>query len=126
VTHIARICIDPRTDMPLTPSRIESAIKEAGVKIDEKQTAEQQAPHILNTINKLLPIKIVTKKVFMKIPSQYSARIYGIIKPFIIKEEYLSDGSLSAVLQMPKATQIEIYDKVNNIAHGAIITKDLE
>lgn len=126
VTHITRICIDPRTDMPLTPARIESAIIEAGVKIDEKQSAEQQAPHIINMLQKLLPIRIVTKKVSMKIPSQYSARIYGIIKPFIIREEYLSDGSLSAVLQMPKATQIDIYDKVNNIAHGAIITKDLE
>jgi ribosome maturation protein Sdo1 len=77
-------------------------------------------------LQKLLPIRIVTKKVSMKIPSQYSARIYGIIKPFIMKEEYLSDGSLSVVLQMPKATQIDIYDKVNSIAHGAIITKDLE
>ena len=126
VTHIARICIDPRTDLPVTASRIESAIIEAGIRIDEKQTAEQQTPHIISIINKLLPIRIVTKKVSMKIPSQYSARIYGIIKPFIMKEEYLSDGSLSVVLQMTKATQIDIYDKVNSIAHGAIITKDLE
>ena len=80
----------------------------------------------INTIQKILPIKIETKKISIQIPAQFTARVYGFLKGFIIKEEWLSDGSLAIVVQMPKATQIEIYDKLNSITHGASITKELE
>jgi len=125
IDYISRTCIDPRTSLPLTPQRIESAIKEAGVRIDENKSVEGQIDPILNTIQKILPIRVETKKIFIKIPATFAARVYGILKAFILKEEWTQDGSMELIIQLPKATQIDIYDKINNITHGATITKEL-
>jgi len=125
INYITRTCVDPRTNLPLTPQRIESAIKETGVRIEEKRSAEEQIGSILNTIQKILPIKLETKKISIRIPAALTARAYGAIKSFIIKEAWLQDGSLEVIVQIPKAAQLEIYDKLNSVTHGAAITKEL-
>jgi len=125
VNYITRTCIDPRTSMPLTPQRIESAIKETGVKIDEKKAVEEQVSSILNTIQKLLPIRFETKKISIRIPANLTARAYGLVKGFLMKEEWKDDGSLEVLVQLPKATLMEFFDSLNKVTHGSAITREI-
>lgn len=125
ITWLSQNCLDPRTGAMHTPSRIEKAMDDAGVRIEENTNAEEQAMDIIKVINKLLPIKIEKKKIMIKIPSQYTGKAYSVVKEFMLKEEWLSDGSLQCTLEMPAGMQMTFFDKINSITHGETYSKEL-
>lgn len=125
VEWIAKSCINPQSGIPHPSPRIKSAMDEAGVKVDENKPAEAQALHIMKLINKILPIKIESKKIAIKVPAVSAAKTYGVLKEFLIKEEWLSDGSLSCTVEVPTASMMAFYDKLNSITHGTALAKEL-
>jgi ribosome maturation protein SDO1 len=125
IDWLSQNCLDPRTGANHTPSRIEKAIEDSGVKIEENRNTEEQALEIVKVINKLLPIKIEKKKLMVKIPAQYTGRAYNVVKEFMLKEEWLSDGSLQCTLEMPAGVQMSFFDRLNAITHGETYSKDL-
>lgn len=126
VDFIATNCIDSQTKKPHPPERIAEAIKQAGVKIDEKRSAEDQSMNVIKEIQKILPIRIETKRLKIKIPATYTGRTYALLKDFLEKEEWLSDGSFSCIINIPVGAQLTFFDKLNSITHGAAITQELE
>jgi ribosome maturation protein SDO1 len=126
VDFLARNCIDPRTNAPYTPQRIEQAIKEVGIRIEDRD-AEEQAMNILKDIEKIIPIKIAVKKVEIIIGPEYVAKIYNLIKTFKKeREDWLNDGSLRCIINLPAGMQLEFYDKLNSATHGSAITKEVK
>ncbi len=125
IEWLARSCTNPQTNLPHPPQRIKSAMDEAGVKIDESKPAEHQAVQIMKLINKILPIKIESRKIAIKIPAMNAAKTYGVIKDVLVKEEWLSDGSLSCIVEVPKASLMAFYDKLNAVTHGTAIAKEI-
>jgi len=126
IDFLSITCVDPRTGSPHPAARIESALKQAGVKIDENKSVDEQVGPILKTIQKILPIRIETKRLAIKVPAIYTGKVYGLLKEFIIKEEWLADGSLSCAIELPAASQSTFFDKLNGITHGAAITQELK
>ena len=43
----------------------------------------------------------------------------------LLKEEWLPNGSLSIDLEVPAGLQNNLFDELNNIAHGNIESKEL-
>jgi ribosome maturation protein SDO1 len=125
ITWLSQNCLDPRTNSFHTPSRIETALDESGFKIEENKPAEEQALEAIKLINKILPIKIEKKKLMIKIPAQYTGKAYSVIKEFMLKEEWLSDGSLQCTVELPAGMQMSFFDKINAITHGETFSKDL-
>ena len=109
---------------PYTEDRIKRALDEAKAHIDNKP-AEQQLTGILDKLKTIIPIKLDTKKIKLTIPAQYSGQVYGLIKDFKESEEWLANGSLQAVLNIPAGMQLDFYDKLNGITHGAVQSEDL-
>ncbi|MEM2955999.1 MAG: ribosome assembly factor SBDS [Candidatus Pacearchaeota archaeon] len=124
IDWLSSSCSDPK-GIPYPPERIKNAIEQVGAKIDESKPAEEQAIAILKLIQKIMPIKLATKRLTIKIPSIYTGKLYGYLKDFILSEEWLSDGSLSCTVEIPTKLQSEFYDKLNSITHGAAITKEI-
>jgi ribosome maturation protein SDO1 len=108
IDFLARNAVDVRTGRPFTPDIIESALKEAGARIDDRPI-EKQMGFIIETLKKAIPIKIETKKIKIKIPAEHTGRVYGLIQEYKIKEEWLSDGSLEAILDIPVGIQTDFY-----------------
>ena len=125
VDFLIRNAVDARTNRPFTPDMIESAIKQAGVKI-ENQPVDKQIKGIIETLKKAIPIKIETKKIKIKIPAEHTGRAYGLIQDYKEKENWLSDGSLEVILDIPIGIQSDFYDKLNNITHGSAITSEMK
>lgn len=125
VEWLAKSCVNPQNGLPHPPQRIKGAMEEVGVRIDENKPAEEQALQIMKIINKILPIKIEVKKIALKVPTANAAKAYGVIKEFLVKEEWLSDGTLSCVVEVPQASLMTFYDKLNSITHGTAIAKEL-
>lgn len=127
IDFLVKNCIDPRTNAPYTTERISSALKEAGVRIDETRGADEQALIIIKQIEKIIPIKISTIKLKITIPAAHTGKAYGILQKFNkTKEEWLSDGSFSCIINLPAGMQMDFYDKLNAITHGSALTEEIK
>ena len=42
------------------------------------------------------------------------------------KEEWLGNGDLSVVLNIPIGLQMEFYDKLNSVTHGSAMTEEVK
>lgn len=109
---------------PYTEERIKRAIEEAHISID-KRPAEQQIPNIILALQKIIPIKLETKKIKLTIPAQYTGHVYGIINEYKESEEWLNNGSLKTILNIPSGMLLDFYDKLNHITHGAVHAEEL-
>ncbi len=122
---LSKNAVDPRTGNPYTGERIKSAIEEGGVNIHNKP-AQDQVQDIIKQIIKIIPIKIETKKIEITIPAVHTGKVYGIINQYKEKEEWLGNGDLKVVVNVPAGLIMEFYDKLNSITHGSAITKELK
>jgi len=127
VAAIARNAIDPRTNMPHPPSRIDKAIDEAKIHIDPLKSTQRQMDEVLKKIRIILPLKFASVRVEVRIPAQFSGKAYGLLNDVKkTKEEWKNDGSFVTVVEMPAGMQVEFYDKLNSATHGSVETKLLE
>ena len=125
VDFLVRNAVDARTNRPFTPDMIENSLKHAGIKIENK-SVETQISGILEKLSKILPIKIETKKIKIKIPAQHTGKVYGLIQEYKEKEEWLSNGDLSVILNIPVGILMEFYDKLNSVTHGSALTEEVK
>ncbi|MGC8663479.1 MAG: ribosome assembly factor SBDS [Thermoplasmata archaeon] len=125
VAEIAKNAINPQTNSPHPPQRIEKAIEEAKVHIDPMKSVEEQIPVVLKAIKVLLPIRIEKIKVEIKVSSDGYGKIYqDIVKSgTLLKEQWLNDGSWVATVEIPAGIQTEFFDMLNKKTHGNVETK---
>lgn len=127
IAILARECIDPRTNAPHPPQRIERAFEEARVHIDAFKDAEAQIKDVVDALRMILPMKFEKARIAVKIPPEFAPKAYGVLKEFSIqKEEWQGNGSLIAVVEMPAGMQAEFYDKINKVTSGKAETKLLK
>ncbi len=121
INIIHRNGIDPQTGIPHPPSRIEAAMEQAKVRIDEFKPADQQIEPILSAIKAIIPIKFETREYAVKIPANFAAKSFGILKQYkLLKEEWQNDGSLIALVELPAGISEEFEGKLNSITSGDI------
>ena len=125
IDFLSKYVIDPRTEKPHTAERISAAIEEAGVNIDNRPI-EQQITKVIEKIRVILPIKIQTKKLKIHIPTVHTGKVYGIISEYKESENWLSNGDLECIINLPVGLQEDFYDKLNAVTHGSAITQELK
>jgi ribosome maturation protein SDO1 len=127
VDLIHRNAIDAKTGNPHPSERIENAMNEARVNIDELKPAEDQIQAILKEISAIIPIKFESRRIEIIIPAQYSGGSFYILKQYgkVFKEEWQNNGALKVVIEIPAGLQEEFFSKLNNLTHGEIETKVL-
>ncbi len=120
VDFIARQCVDPKTNLPHPPLRIENAMEQIHYPIDPFKPVEEQAKDITKLLRPILPLKMEQVSVGVTLPAQYSARAYGTIKGFgtIKREEWRADGSWYGVLEMPVGLYAPLVEKLGEITKG--------
>jgi len=121
VDFISRQSVDPRTNLPHPPMRIENAMEQIHYPIDPFKPVEEQARDIVKLLRPILPLKMEQVSVGVTIPSQYSAKGYGAIKGFgtIKREEWRADGSWSGVLEMPAGLYAPLLEKLGEVTKGS-------
>lgn len=122
VNIIHRTAIDPKTGFPHPPNRIEAAMEEAKVRIDENKKAEEQIHDIVKQLMPVLPIKFEIRQVEFHIPAQFAPKAYQVLKGFgtLQKDAWQNDGSLVAVVEVPAGMQQDLYSELNKLTHGAV------
>ncbi|HLD33410.1 MAG TPA: ribosome assembly factor SBDS [Candidatus Nanoarchaeia archaeon] len=117
--------IDPRTKLPHPGHRIESAIEEARIKIDEHKRAEDQVQDVVDGLRAILPISFVMKQIWMKLSAQFAHKSQGALRSMgkIMKENWGADGSWDAIIEIPGGMQEDFFDKLNSLTKGTAQTK---
>jgi len=128
VSIISKKGVDPRTNSPHPPQRILNAIEKAGVRIDPFLDAESQVEKVLESIKKILPIKFQKILIQIKVLPQYSGKFISLIRKFgnLKNEEWLSDGSFQAKIEILAGVKSEFFDRISNLTHGNFESKILE
>jgi len=125
IDWFVRNAVDSQSNRPFTPEFLSSAIERAGINID-KRPVDQQVSKISEALKTIIPLKIETKKLIITIPAIYTGKVYGIINEYKEKEDWLSDGGLKCVVNVPVGLQMEFYDKLNAITHGAALSEEMK
>jgi len=125
IAFLSRHCVDPRTKLPHPPTRMEQALEQARYAVDPFKSVEEQANEAIKLIRAILPISVEKTSVAVRIPPAYASRAYGTVKSFgtIKTETWGTDGSWSAVIEMPAGFYAPFLDKMGEVTRGNIEAK---
>ncbi len=125
IDFLATNSLDPRTGNPHSAERIKNAMEEAHIDI-KNVPLENQVREIVSELSKIIPIKIATKKIKLTIPAIHTGRVYGLINQYKDNENWLSNGDLEAVIEVPAGIIMDFYDKLNSATHGSVLTEEIK
>jgi len=122
ITYIARNAINPQTDLPHPPQRIELALEEVRINFDPFKSVDALVKETVKALRPILPIKFAEKKFAVKIPPDYAARGYGEVAGAAMitmeREEWQADGSWICIVKIPAGMQEEFFSLVNRVSKG--------
>jgi ribosome maturation protein SDO1 len=120
VDFISRQAVDPKTNLPHPPLRIENAMEQIRYQIDANKPVEEQARDIVKLLRPILPLKIEQISVAVRIPATYSARAYGAVKNVgeLKQDEWRPDGSWQGVIEMPAGAYASFLNKLGDVTKG--------
>jgi ribosome maturation protein SDO1 len=110
---------------PYPENTIMKALSEAHVNVKNKPV-ESQITEIMDQLSKILPIKIETKKVKLIIPAQHTGKAYGTAKEFMKEENWMNNGDLEAIVEVPAGLIMDFYDKINDATSGSVLSEELK
>ena len=121
ISFIAKNYVDPKTNLPHPPIRIEQALAQAKVSIDPFKDVEEQAKIVIERLRTIIPLKTGRVKLRVRVPAMYSAQAYGILKSYgeIVDQEWGADGGLTATIELPIASQSALLDKLASLTKGS-------
>ena len=124
VDFLVRNAVSPE-GRPYTPDRIMKALKEARVNVKNKPI-EGQVSEILEQLGKVLPLNVEKKKVKLLIPAIHSGKAYGIVKEFMVREDWKNNGDLEVVVEVPAGLVGDFYDRINGATSGSVLSEELK
>ncbi|MEM2151149.1 MAG: ribosome assembly factor SBDS [Candidatus Bathyarchaeia archaeon] len=127
IDFISRNAVDPRTKLPHPPTRIEQALEQVHFSVDPFKSVEEQVNEAIKALRTILPLSIEKMSVAVKIPAEYTGKSYGALKSFgtIKSENWLSDGSLLVVLEIPAGLHGPLLEKIGELTRGSADVKIL-
>lgn len=123
VTLLLKNAVDQH-GRPYTEERLKRAIEEVHYAFDAR-SPEQQLTPLLEKLKTVLPIRVETKRIRLIVPARFTGQAYGLLKDYKESEEWLANGDLATVIAIPAGMQLDFYDKLNAVTHGAIQSQEL-
>ncbi len=128
IKQIVSLIIKNATDQngrPYTEERIKRAIEEAHYSFDSRPV-EKQMLDLVEKLKKIIPIKIETKRIKIIVPAQYTGQVYGLLQENKESEDWLSNGNLQVIMNIPAGLVMDFYDKLNSMTHGSIQSEEIK
>ncbi len=120
VSYIAKTFVDPKSHLPHPPLRIEQAMEDGRVSIDPHKNVEEQVKDIVDKLRSIIPLKSENLVLEIIVPAQFASQSYSVLKSTgtLQKEEWQSNGSLKAILEIPAAARPNVIDRLGSITKG--------
>jgi ribosome maturation protein SDO1 len=125
IETIHRNSINPSNNLPHPITRIENALAEAKVKIDDNKSAHDQIQDIVRKLQPIMPIKFEHKHVQVHISDKYSKKHYKTIHKFgrVLNEKWLDDGCYMCTVEVPAGLYLDFIEDLNKKTHGGVEIK---
>jgi ribosome maturation protein SDO1 len=125
IAFISRECIDPKTNLPHPPLRIEQAMKQIHFSIDPSKATEEQSKDIIKLLRPIIPLKMEKISVDVHVPAEHASKVYGTVKGYgtLKRDQWQADGSWSATLEMSAGLYGPFLDKLGKMTRGNIEAK---
>jgi ribosome maturation protein SDO1 len=125
ISFISRECIDPKTNLPHPPLRIEQAMKLIHFSIDPSKGVEEQSKDIIKLLRPIIPLKMEKITVEVHVPPEHASKVYGTVKGFgtLKMDQWQTDGSWSAIVEMSAGLYGPFLDKLGKMTRGNIEAK---
>ena len=125
VSFISRECIDPKTNLPHPPLRIQQAMKQIHFSIDPSKGVEEQSKEIIKLLRPIIPLKMEKITVAVRIPAEHASKAYGSVKGYgtLKKDQWQADGSWIAVVEMSAGSYGPFLDTLGKITKGNLEAK---
>ena len=120
VTFIAKTYVDPRSHLPHPPLRIEQAMDDGRVTVDPFKNADEQVKDVVEKLRPIIPLKSENLILEISVPAQFVAQSYTVLKSTgtLKKEDWQTNGSLKAILEIPAAARPHVIDRLGSITKG--------
>jgi len=120
VEYIVKTYVDPKSHLPHPPLRIQQAMDDGRISIEPHKTVDDQIQDIVEKLRSIIPLKSENLTLEIIVPAQYSAQSYSVLKSTgtLSKEEWQSNGSLKAILEIPAAARPNVIDRLGSITKG--------
>lgn len=121
VSYISKTYVDPKSHLPHPPLRIEQAMKDARVSVDPQKGVDEQVKDIVDKLRSIIALKSENLQLEIVVPAQYAAQSYSVLKSVgsLKTEEWQSNGSLKAILEIPAAARPNVIDRLGSITKGS-------
>ena len=125
ISFISRECIDPKTNLPHPPLRIEQAMKEIHFSIDPHKAVEEQSKDVIKLLRPIIPLKMEKIVVEVHVPAEHASKVYGTVKGYgtLKKDQWLADGSWAAAVEMSAGLYEPFLDKLGKMTRGNVEAK---
>ena len=121
VAYIAKTYVDPKTHLPHPPLRVEQAMKDGRVSIEPQKNVDEQVKDIVEKLRSIIALKSENLQLEITIPAQYASQSYAVLKSVgsLKNEEWQTNGSLKAILEIPAAARPSVIDRLGSITKGS-------
>lgn len=125
INMIHKQAIDSKTGLPHPPARIEAAMEEGGIQVDDHKTTEEQFDEIIAKLRPIIPIRIEQKELSITIPGEFAGKLQQFIRNNkLLQEDWTADGSWKVKIEIPAGMALEFIDKLNSLTHGQAIVEE--
>jgi len=124
INLILKNAVDQR-GMPYTETRLNSAVDQVHFNFDNRPP-EKQMTDLLEKLKEIIPIKVEIKRIKIIIPAQFTGQTYGLVQDYKEEEQWLANGNLQVILNIPAGIVLDFFDKINHVTHGAVQSEELK
>ncbi len=112
IQHITSNAIDPKTKLPHPFTRIENALNESRYSIDPFKSLDVQIKDAIKLLKPLIPLSFTTVKLAFKVKGGAYGSTSQLLRGYMQKEEWLSNGDWVCVVEIPAGMKPELISKV--------------
>ena len=119
IHRIQSEAVDPRTKSPHPRSRIELALEESRFSVDPFKHIDAQVKEAIAVLKPLIPLSFERLKLAFKVSGSAFGRAQQLLREDLRREEWLSDGSWVAVVEIPAARKGDLIEEIMRLDREA-------
>ncbi|RAH15822.1 MAG: ribosome assembly factor SBDS [Methanobacteriota archaeon] len=125
IQEIHQTAIDPKAKSPHPRTRIELALEESKFSVDPFKRIDIQVKDAINVLKHMIPLSFEPIRIAFRIPSSGYGASSKFLRPYLDKEDWLSNGDWACIIECPPGMAGNLIGKVKGIASNAEV-KELD
>ena len=119
IQEIHSNAIDPKAKTPHPRTRIELALEESRFSVDPFKRLELQVKDAINILKPLIPLSFEPVRIAFRISGAAYGQSSKFLRPYLDKDEWLSNGDWACIIQCPPGMAGNIIGKVKSADNNA-------